>query len=103
MHHHMCKQINAYTEGTHAADDGKAHDVLWSIVGREQVSAIDLSKVAKGIDQRERDSSYLLRHRAECRSCVRKSQTVRSPKSSGHEDQQNVSCCEVVDCTNTDA
>ena len=98
----MHQNVHANTETQHSRDDAKAHKILRRIVAREQVSTVDLCKVAQSIDQRQRNSSHFRVKVTKRRTCIRQRGGVGSPESGGHKNQENVAGGEVVDCADED-
>jgi len=60
--------VHRDTKSQHTRNDTEAHEVLWLVVGREEVSAVDLREIAHGIDKRDRDGPNFRLHGSE--SCA---------------------------------
>lgn len=90
-------KIRNNTSEAQTADDAEAHEVLGLIVKWEQIRAVDLSKVTHGVDKGERDGPDLVGHGRESDGRVGQRETVGRPETGGHDDEERISGCEVVD------
>ena len=98
----MQENVRNHTERTQTTNDSKAHEVLWRVCRRKQIGAIYRSQVTHRINKSQADSSSFVRHRTKCAGSVAQAQGICSPKARSHDDEQDISSDEVVDCADDD-
>lgn len=98
----MHGSINKNPHPQHPRNNPKAHEVLRRIILRKQIRAIYLRQITQCVDQRQRHSAHLCIHAPKCRGRKAQRNGVGCPQSCGHEDEQDVSREEVVDCADCD-
>jgi hypothetical protein len=90
------RKIRYNTGEAQSADDTEAHQILGLIIAREQIGTIDLSQVTHSVDKSQGNGTNLIRHGSESDRGVGQGDTVGSPESRGHDDEEGVAGFEVV-------
>lgn len=99
---HMHDNIHHNAESQHPRDDAKAEQILWLVVRREEIRAVDLREIPERVDERQRYTAHLGLHVAEGGAGVGQRDGVGGPQAGRHEDEERVARGEVVDDANED-
>lgn len=98
----MKSNVRSNTSEAETTDDTETHQVLGGVSGGEEVGTVDLGQVTHGVDKGQGNSADLIGNSGEGNGGVRKSETVGSPETGGHDDKQSISSSVVVDGADDD-